>query len=93
MYTPLLMIVDDAQDRGYMTAALAEVWGYRAIVATDPYTAISMAKSEPVDVFVLDIGLPGMDGYDLGAGLARTYPSAAFIGNCLTSIRFSGSDN
>lgn len=47
----------------------------------DPYTAIVLAKSEPVDVFVLDIGLPGMDGYDLGASLAKKYPHAGFIGN------------
>lgn len=77
----LVMVVDDVQDGAYAVATLIEMWGYKVVVANDPYTAIALAKSEPVDVFVLDIGMPGMDGYDLGAFLKKEYPEAGFIGN------------
>ncbi|WP_151637781.1 response regulator [Noviherbaspirillum aerium] len=56
------------------------MWGYRSVVATVPYTAIALAKGEPVDLFKLDIGMPGMDGYELGAALKEEYPVAGFIG-------------
>lgn len=81
MDSPLVMVVDDAQDIAYVGAALIETWGYRVVVATDPYTAIAMARSDLIDLFVLDIGMPGMDGYELGAGLAKLHPGAGFIGN------------
>jgi CheY-like chemotaxis protein len=78
---PLVMIVDDNQDGAYVLGSMIEIWGYRCIVANDPRTAIALAQADQVSTFVLDIGLPGMDGYTLGARLKTAYPTAAFIGN------------
>lgn len=78
---PLIMVVDDAADSAYALATILEMWGYRSVVATDPYTAIALAKGEAVDVFILDIGMPGMDGYELGAALKKEFVVAGFVGN------------
>jgi CheY-like chemotaxis protein len=77
----LVMIVDDNQDAAYMLGSLMETWGYRCLVANDPVTGIALAKTDPAKVFVLDIGLPTMDGYSLGAHLKQAHPDAVFIGH------------
>jgi CheY-like chemotaxis protein len=78
---PLVMIVDDNQDAAYMLGSLVETWGYRCLVANDPVTGMALAKTDQAKVFVLDIGLPTMDGYSLGAHLKQAHPEAVFIGN------------
>ena len=39
--------------------------GYRVESATDGHTAIQRATSEPFDVIILDVMLPGRDGFDV----------------------------
>jgi CheY-like chemotaxis protein len=78
---PLVMVVDDYQDGANMLGSLIKLWGYEHLVANDPRTAIALAKSESVSTFVLDIGLPEMDGYTLGGILKNANPTAIIIGN------------
>lgn len=39
--------------------------GYATLRATDGQTALALARSEEVDLVVLDIGLPGIDGFEV----------------------------
>lgn len=79
------MIVDDNVDLAHTGAALIEVSGYRAIVAKSPQEAIALAalhaQDQDIAAFVLDIGMPGMDGYALGTILKGTHIDATFIGH------------
>lgn len=60
-----VMIVDDNIDAAQMLAMFVEELGYHVIVEHHPLRAIERALIDPPDVFVLDIGLPDMNGNEL----------------------------
>ena len=64
-----VLVVDDNVDAAEMMVALAETWGHEAIYAFDGPTAVERAVAWLPDVVLLDIGLPGMDGYAVAAEL------------------------
>jgi len=71
-----LMIVDDNVDAGQTLAALLGAMGHRVTVKQDAESALAGIGSQKVDVFILDIGLPAMDGYELAKRL-RSDPRTA----------------
>jgi CheY-like chemotaxis protein len=59
-----VLIVEDNEDVADMLAMLVEELGGETRVARDGYAGVrSVAEFRP-DVVLLDIGLPGMDGYE-----------------------------
>jgi two-component system, chemotaxis family, CheB/CheR fusion protein len=60
-----VLVVDDNSDTTDTMAELARSWGYEVKVAQDGPTAIQVASKFLPDVALLDIGLPGMNGYEL----------------------------
>jgi len=60
-----VLVVDDNPDGGDSLVALLNLHGYRATLAGDGPAALEMAANDPPDVVLLDIGLPGMDGYEV----------------------------
>ncbi|GGY83079.1 hypothetical protein GCM10007388_15080 [Pseudoduganella plicata] len=64
-----IMIVDDNIDGANSLAALLEAQGHTVAVAEDAEMALYDGALEKVQAFVLDIGLPGMDGYALARHL------------------------
>jgi PAS domain S-box-containing protein len=71
-----LMIVDDNLDAARSLAALLETEGHHATVKEEARSALKTAEQDPAQVFILDIGLPGMDGYELARKL-RARPETA----------------
>jgi PAS domain S-box-containing protein len=71
-----LMIVDDNVDAARSLAILLEAEGHHVTVEHDACSALQRAQSGPPQVWILDIGLPDMDGYELAAKL-RALPSSA----------------
>ncbi|MBA2724124.1 MAG: response regulator [Methylibium sp.] len=64
-----LMLVDDNVDAVQSMAALLEIEGHEVQVAHDGSTALAQLGNAPIDAFLLDIGLPGMDGFELARQL------------------------
>jgi signal transduction histidine kinase len=64
-----VMVVDDNQDAAELLGVWLESHGHRPAVYFDPAAALDAALRNPADVYVLDIGLPGMDGYELARRL------------------------
>ena len=60
-----VLVVDDNADGGDSLVALLNLNGYDAVLAGDGPAALEMAAKNPPDVVLLDIGLPGMDGYEV----------------------------
>ncbi len=74
-----ILIVDDNADAAHMLCVFLKMIGHEARAVNDPRTAIPLAEASPPDVFILDIGMPGMDGYELGYELKKHHPKAAYI--------------
>jgi len=64
-----IMIVDDNVDAAESLASLLSAQGHQVSVQADPQDALLAADLNPPRVFILDIGLPGMDGYELARRL------------------------
>lgn len=71
-----LMVVDDNVDAASMLAMFLEAAGHRVIVENDSRCALQRACTDCPDVFLLDIGLPDMDGNELARRL-RAQPGSA----------------
>ena len=70
-----ILVVDDNVDAAQMVAMLLEVLGNEVTVEYDPLQALASARDTAFDAFILDIGLPGMDGHELARQI-RALPSA-----------------
>lgn len=64
-----ILVVDDNVDGALMLARLLRGWGHQLAVAHDGDTAIERARDQPFDVVLLDIGLPGRNGYEIAQEL------------------------
>ena len=69
-----LMLVDDNVDAANTLAMLLEMQGYIVAVAYRAQDALDRAAQEAPGIFLLDIGLPDMDGYELAKRL-RAQPA------------------
>ena len=75
---PLVLVVDDAPDVVEMLAMLLRHSGYQVVTAASAYAALNAAHDERFDVVVSDIGMPGMNGYELAEAL-RALPDYSAI--------------
>lgn len=66
-----VLLVDDNEDANESMAALLELIGYQVRTATDGATALEVAAEFEPQLILSDIGLPGMDGYQLAPALRK----------------------
>ena len=71
-----ILLVDDDKDLLYGMKIWLRANGYHVFLAMDAMTAINMAQAERPDLILLDIGLPGGDGYLIMARLRTLMPLA-----------------
>jgi CheY-like chemotaxis protein len=69
--TARVLIVDDNQDTASGMAKLLKVLGHEAAIANDGPAAIEAAQEFQPSYVLLDIGLPGMDGYQVARRLRQ----------------------
>jgi two-component system, OmpR family, alkaline phosphatase synthesis response regulator PhoP len=60
---PRILIVEDNPDLAYGLRTGLEIEGYDVQVAEDGETGLERARAWPPDLLMLDLMLPGMDGY------------------------------
>jgi signal transduction histidine kinase len=60
-----MLLVDDNQDALMSLASLLSLEGHDVRTASDGFQALEIAPAVLPEVAVLDIGMPGMDGYEL----------------------------
>ncbi len=80
----VLVVDDEAHIRELLRQEL-EAAGYVVREAADGMEAIRMAKSEPPDLVLLDIMMPGMNGFEVAAVL-RSAPETSAIPIIILSI-------
>jgi two-component system, chemotaxis family, CheB/CheR fusion protein len=66
-----ILVVDDNADAAESLTALLRVWGHDVQVVHDGAAALDVAAVFVPSIVVLDIGMPGMDGYDVARRLRR----------------------
>jgi PAS domain S-box-containing protein len=67
-----VLVVDDNQDAAESLVALLDILGHAAFVAHDGPQGLRMASEMAPDLVLLDIGLPGMSGYDVARAIRRS---------------------
>ncbi len=72
------LVVDDAPDVTEMIAMFLQHAGYESVMAFNATEALNAARTGQFDVVVSDIGMPGMDGYELAVAL-RKLPNCSRI--------------
>jgi PAS domain S-box-containing protein len=75
-----VLVVDDNVDAAAAMGQLMEFLGHEVALAHDGPAALAAANAAPPDLVLLDIGLPGTDGYGVAARLrAAGHTRAALV--------------
>jgi two-component system, NtrC family, nitrogen regulation response regulator NtrX len=92
----LVLVVDDVPSLAEQYAYdLRRLGGHDVLVAPDGRTALDRLGAEPVDCVILDLEMPGMDGFDVLRALARSgsdvpvivYTGTGDYDRCIQAIR------
>src|SRR6185295_14367843 len=62
-----ILIVEDNAEAAESLTMLLELLGLRVRAVGDGFAALEEARNNPPDVMLIDIGLPGMSGYELAS--------------------------
>lgn len=74
--TRRVLLIEDNEQNRYLTRFLMEAQGYRVEMEADGRRGAARAETVQPDVILLDIQLPGMDGYAVARAI-RAVPALA----------------
>ena len=89
MSARILLIEDNAQNR-YLLTFLLVSQGHSVVSAEDGPAGLRCAAQQPFDLVLLDIQLPGMDGYAVGRWVGELPGAARGALVAVTSYAMSG---
>ena len=87
-HTPLILVVDDYQDAREMYAEYLQFSGFRVAEARNGNEAVEQAFALKPDLILMDLSLPGMDGWEATRRLkadeaTKRIPIVALTGHAL----------
>ncbi len=59
-----ILIVDDKQEMAETLTDILEDYGYTVVIALDGYQALKCIKESPIDIALIDIIMPGINGVE-----------------------------
>lgn len=68
---PTVLLIEDNDDGREMMATMLGSYGYPVIQARDGLEGVKLAVAERPEVALVDIGLPGIDGYEVARRLRK----------------------
>jgi DNA-binding response OmpR family regulator len=75
---PHALVVEDTPEFRELIAGQLEAAGFRVDTAADGASAVEAARSQPLEVIILDLGLPGIDGVEVCRQI-RTFSEAYIV--------------
>ncbi|HEY9300261.1 MAG TPA: hybrid sensor histidine kinase/response regulator [Phormidium sp.] len=60
-----ILVVDDSPDNVFLIQAILEEEGYQVGTASDGFSALDLIEESPPDLLLLDVMMPGMDGFEV----------------------------
>ena len=88
---PLVLIVDDSPTEQHVFCKALERHGYETVVASDGEEAIATAEQVRPEVIVMDVVMPGMNGFQATRRLSRN-PITAEIPVVIVSAKGQETD-
>lgn len=64
-----ILVIEDNPINLELMTYLLRAWGHETISATDGQAGLEAARSDPPDLVVCDIQMPGLDGYEVARAL------------------------
>ena len=86
-----VLVVDDAQDVRNLIAAHLKRGGHTVLLAEDGVQALDIVGKEQLDLAIVDIMMPGMNGYKLTETL-RELPDTMELPIVILTARAGGAD-
>ncbi len=84
-----VLVVDDNTESAEALKEIVELAGHIVVTAADPVEALRRVEQFTPDVCILDIELPIMDGYELGAHLREIPLTKACVLVALTGYGYA----
>jgi two-component system chemotaxis sensor kinase CheA len=73
----VILVVDDSLTSRMLERSILEAAGYEVVTASSGEEALELVRERPFALFVVDVEMPGMSGFDF---VARTRADAALAG-------------
>ncbi|MBU0503182.1 MAG: response regulator [Candidatus Omnitrophota bacterium] len=86
-----ILIIDDAPDFVQLLESRLKLSNYDVVVAFDGKTGLELAKKEIPDLVILDVVMPGMDGFEVLKVFKGSFETSAIPVIMLTQKRDSES--
>jgi CheY-like chemotaxis protein len=68
-----ILVVDDIADNSFLLQALLECEGYQVDIADNGREALVKIEAAPPDLVLLDIMMPGMNGYEVAECIRQNH--------------------
>jgi two-component system, cell cycle response regulator DivK len=90
--TKRILVIEDTEDNRQIVRDLLESAGYELIEALDGLDGVAAAEREHPDLILMDIQLPGIDGYEATRRIRAVPALAAVPIIAVTSYALSGDE-
>ena len=87
-----ILVVDDNVDAAQMTQVFLQAQGHEVRCAFDGLSALGLAQEFKPQLVLLDIAMPGMDGYEVLSGLRKQAGAAQPVVAALTGFGSVGTE-
>lgn len=74
-----VLVVEEDRNDADTTVMLLQMWGHHAEPAYSAEDAVAKATTHDPDVILIDLGRPGVGGFDLAGNLRRCCPHAKLV--------------
>ncbi|MFT5419653.1 MAG: twitching motility two-component system response regulator PilH [Candidatus Endobugula sp.] len=86
-----VLIIDDSPTEVYKLTTILEKNGYSVEVAKTGEQGLKMAKTSPPDLILMDVVMPGLNGFQATRQLSR-YPETANVPVVIVSTKDQATD-